>query len=179
MLEKDVTQTLQVTGAPSKPEIVSDTRSKDRYSYDLSWSVKSHYHIKIHEAQVWPVIHDGSVPIPPKTAQTKRIRMRKDEDPFTYNIKGLKNNTSYDIRIRSENQHGWSPYSETFTFQTLDKEEMPMEVVKKPSETHIYEGEGKFIEPLKSEPVTSRSYQKDILIQKILIIGSICLLLTF
>jgi len=178
MLEKDVTETLEVTGAPSKPLIVSDTRSKDRYSYDLSWSVKSHYSIKIHEAQVWAVIHDGNVPIPPKTAQTKRIRMRIDEDPFTYNIKGLKNNTSYDIRIRSQNQYGWSPYSKTFTFQTLDKEEMPMEVIKKPSETGIYEGEGKFLEPLKSEPVTSRCSRNLIFIQTLIITSSIWLLIS-
>ncbi len=36
-------------------------------------------------------------------------------------VKGLRNNTFYDVRVRTQNKWGWSPFSLTFTFHTVDK----------------------------------------------------------
>jgi len=156
LLEREVNQVVHLTGAPSIPQVIGSQSSSHVYSYDLVWRVESSYHIRQHEAVFWPTNLDlatgGS--LPPKSAQSKRIpsAVTLDREGFSYNLKGLTNNTYYDVVIRSENKHGWSPYSQSFTFQTLDKEKASMKLQNK-QDIPVFKGEG----PLKSEPVVSAS----------------------
>ena len=48
---------------------------------------------------------------------------------------------SYNTIFRSQNKFGWSPYSEAFTFQTLDKEKASMKLQNKQVIT-VFKGEG-------------------------------------
>lgn len=156
LLEREVNEVVHLTGAPSVPQVVGSQSSSHVYSYDLVWRVDSSYHIRQHEAVFWPTNLDprSGDSLPPKTAQSKRIpsAITVDRDGFSYNLKGLTNNTYYDVVIRSQNKFGWSPYSQSFTFQTLDKEKASMKLQNKQDIT-VFQGEG----PLKSEPVVSAS----------------------
>jgi len=117
------------------------------------WRVDSNYQLRQHEAVFWPTRLEptSSSDKPKRGGQTKRIPavVLSGED-FTYNLKGLSNNTYYNVVIRSQNKFGWSPYSKSFTFQTLDKEKASMKLQNK-QEIALFKGEG----PLKSEPVVS------------------------
>lgn len=153
LLEREVNGVVELTGAPSVPMVVGSHSSSHVYSYDLMWQVESHYQLRQHEAVFWPTRLDPMVDSgkPPRSGQTKRIPsvVLSGED-YTYNLKGLSNNTYYNVVIRSQNKFGWSPYSQPFTFQTLDKEKASMKLQNK-QDIAVFKGEG----PLKSEPVVS------------------------
>jgi len=153
LLEREVNGVVELTGAPSVPVVAGSHSSSHVYSYDLVWRVDSNYQLRQHEAVFWPtrlepLVGSGK---PPRSGQTKRIPsvILSGED-FTYNLKGLSNNTYYNVVIRSQNKFGWSPYSQSFTFQTLDKEKASMKLQNK-QDIALFKGEG----PLKSEPVVS------------------------
>lgn len=163
LLERDVNQVVHLTGAPSVPKVRGSHSSSHVYSYDLVWSVDSAYQLRQHEAVFWPshvAISPGDQR-PPKNAQSsKRIpALPPVGETLTYNLKGLSNNTYYNVVIRSQNKFGWSPYSEAFTFQTLDKEKASMKLQNKQVIT-VFKGEG----PLKSEPVVSSGHLPHIIL---------------
>merc|ERR1740123_2824629 len=153
LLEREVNGVVELTGAPSVPVVVGSHSSSHVYSYDQLWRVDSNYQLRQHEAVFWPtrleaVVGSGK---PPRIGQTKRIpSVALAGDDFTYNLKGLSNNPYYNVVIRSQNKFGWSPYSQSFTFQTLDKEKASMKLQNK-QDIAVFKGEG----PLKSEPVVS------------------------
>jgi len=152
LLEREVNGVVQLTGAPSVPKVMGSHRSSHVYSYDLVWQVDSAYLMRQHEAAFWPKrLAHAVVGQPPKAAQSKRIPSHHlAGSDFTYNLKGLSNNTDYYVVIRSQNKFGWSPYSQAFTFQTLNKEKASMKLQNK-QDIEVFKGEG----PLKSEPVVS------------------------
>jgi len=153
LLEKEISQVVHLTGAPSVPTLTGSPSSTHLYSYDLVWEVQSEYQIKQHEAVFWPASEDATFDIPPKESQSKRIPSLPKAEDYTYNLKGLQNNTYYDVVIRAQNKFGWSPYSEVFTFQTLEKDKATMKLQNQ-QVIPIFEGQG----PLKSpEPVVSDS----------------------
>ena len=53
-----------------------------------------------------------------------------------------KNNTYYDVVLRAENKFGWSPYSQVFTFQTLEKDKATMKLQDQQI-IPLFEGQGK------------------------------------
>jgi len=152
LLEKEISQVVHLTGAPSVPILTGSPSSSHLYSYDLVWEVKSEYQIKQHDAVFWPASQDTALDIPPKESQSKRIPSLPKSEDYSYNLKGLHNNTYYDVVIRAQNKFGWSPYSEVFTFQTLEKDKATMKLQNQ-QVIPIFEGQG----PLKSEPVVSDS----------------------
>jgi len=152
LLERDINGIVHLTGAPSVPKVIGSHSSSHVYSYDLLWQVDSAYQMRQHEAVFWPT-HLGisGDHHPPRSAQSKRVpKALPVEGGLSYNLKGLSNNTYYNVIIRSQNKFGWSPYSLPFTFQTLDKEKASMKLQNKQDIT-VFKGEG----PLKSEPVVS------------------------
>ena len=79
--------------------------------------------------------------MPPKDSQIKRIPSLPKSEDYTYNLKGLYNNTYYDVVLIAQNKFGWSPYSEVFTFQTLEKDKATMKLQNQV--IPIFEGQGK------------------------------------
>ncbi|XP_023340168.1 lachesin [Eurytemora carolleeae] len=155
MLEEDVTQIFTLTGKPAYPLIVGDREGLERYSYDLKWEVLSSYLISSHELVYWEADKvQSSTPVPPKSAHYRRVFAALSEGGYTYNMKGLQNNTFYDVIVRSQNKYGWSPYSTVFTFRTAEIDKTPLEV-RIPAETSrpIYEGQAIAPEPVTSEAV--------------------------
>ena len=55
---------------------------------------------------------------------------------------GLHNNTVYNVKLRSQNKFGWSPFSDVFTFQTMDKHKMSLTLQEKPTNS-ILDSQGK------------------------------------
>jgi len=152
LLEKEISQVVHLTGAPSVPKLTGSSSSSHLYSYDLLWEVHSQYTIKHHEAVFWPSSKEALHNVPPKISQSKRIPSLPKSEEYTYNLKGLQNNTYYDVVLRAENKFGWSPYSQVFTFQTLEKDKATMKLQDQQI-IPLFEGQG----PLKSEPVVSES----------------------
>ncbi|XP_023337273.1 MAM domain-containing glycosylphosphatidylinositol anchor protein 2, partial [Eurytemora carolleeae] len=125
-LQKDVTQTLQVSGCPAPPTIISDEYSNQKYSYELLWTVQSYYPIVQQEAVLLynhQFNESGS-----GEEEVKRIKLSGGDPPFSYNFKGLKNNGTFRVRVKSKNEFGWGPYSSVFTFYMFPREKLPMEI---------------------------------------------------
>ena len=59
-----------------------------------------------------------------------------------YTVMGLQNNTVYKVKLRSQNKFGWSPFSQVFTFQTMDKHKLSLTLQEKPSNP-ILDSQGK------------------------------------
>jgi len=153
ILEEDVEQHFILTGKPSGPEVVGDPEGGERYSYDLAWQLTSSYTIINHEIVYWQADQVASGSIPPKTSHIRRvIAEQTTTGGFKYSMKGLQNNTFYDVMVRSQNKHGWSPYSPVQTFRTAQLDKEPLEV-RVPSETIRPLYQGQKIDPA---PVTSR-----------------------
>ena len=91
-----------------------------------------------HKSHLQDVINN----VPPKNSQSKRIPSLPKSEEYTYNLKGLQNNTYYDVVLRAENKFGWSPYSKVFTFQTLEKDKATMKLQDQQI-IPLFEGQGK------------------------------------
>jgi len=86
-----------------------------------------------------------------------------------YTVMGLQNNTVYDVKLRSQNKFGWSPFSHVFTFQTMDKHKLSLTLQEKPSNP-ILDSQG----PLKSEPVVSGGPGQVDIVQRVAVIVLLC-----
>ena len=95
-------------------------------------------------SKLWSTYHfqDALFDIPPKGSQSKRIPSLPKSEEYNYNLKGLQNNTYYNVVIRAQNKFGWSPYSDVFTFQTLEKDKATMKLQNQ-QVIPIFEGQGK------------------------------------
>ena len=45
--------TFMISGAPTRPEIVSPSVGQHKYNYHLKWRVQSHYPIRQHRIKYW------------------------------------------------------------------------------------------------------------------------------
>lgn len=134
---------LALTGTPSLAAFDSPPLSKDKDSYNISWTVLSH--AKVVEYELFfrqrylhrsHHFHDNSsngmnrndrwnsVVVP---AQTYSNLIRSsDAAPFpgvtgqkmSYYIRGLQPGTTYEARVQARNSHGWNKMSPVFHFTT-------------------------------------------------------------
>ena len=102
------------TEPPDRPDSPAVTHADSR-SAVITWitpysgnSGISSYHLEYKTIdKSWETVH--------KTVQT----IAGTDNSFT--ITGLKPITTYDIRIRGENKLGFSPYSQTLQFNTIEE----------------------------------------------------------
>ena len=113
----EVSVQVTITGAPAKPDILQLKCSPHLYSLDLVWEVVSKYPPVTHQVTIWEV-HNGSQE-PTKDSVTRQIH--SSENLVTYSLNGLHPSTFYGVSCRTRNKWGWSPFSDTAPFRTLDK----------------------------------------------------------